>query len=308
MGSSRIGVASREHPRQFSEPLVAGDDRNVGFCPRFVLFFDDDGLCRRVGGHLRQMSDNDHLMFFSELGQAPADRLGRSAAHSGVDLVKKEGAVRLRRPLREGHLDGEHDSRKLAARGRRADGPERSPGMRGQEEFDDVCAMGRGLSLGHGDFKPGVGQRELGQLVADEGAKPAGRLRAGLAKSRPGGLHAFAGALALLFKTFPRALGVLEVGQGRAGLLGGLDCLVVFHAEFSPQSGKLLAPRIYFGEPGRIGLGVRRGRGEGGRDVAELVASRTKPRKKVDDVACLLEGAHGCVDPLQGGRLDRVRS
>ena len=178
--------------------------------------------------------------------------------------------------------------------------------MRGEEEFDDVCAVGRGLPLGHGDFKPGVGQRQFGQLVADECAEPTGRLRPGLVKSLPGGLHAFAGMLALFFETFSRAFGVLEVGQGRAGFLGGLDCLVVSHAELSPQSGKLLAPRVYFGEPGRIGLGVRRGRSEGGRDVAELVANRAKPRKKVDDVACLLEGAHGCVDSFHGGRLDRV--
>ena len=108
------GTASGEHPGQLRDPVGTVDDAD-GADPAVgaVLGLVDDDVLIGIGGYLRQVGDDDHLIVPAQPGQPAADFDRRSSPHSRVDLVEHQrGDVLAGRT--EAHLDGQHDARQLA--------------------------------------------------------------------------------------------------------------------------------------------------------------------------------------------------
>jgi hypothetical protein len=220
----RLGQAGAfhagEHARQLGDAagVVQQPHRGAGVALGGVLL--DREVAVGVGGDLRQVGDDQHLVVAGELGQAAADRGGGAAADPGVDLVEHQ----RRRAVHPGEHDPQrqHDPRQLAAGGGPGQRPQRRAGVGGQLELDPVKALvaaGQAaavdlqavlvLVLLDRDPHLGVGHGEVGQLRADGLGEAVGGLPA---PGGEGGAEARQGAAQL------GGLGLQRLGAERAAL------------------------------------------------------------------------------------------
>ena len=115
------------------------------------------------GSELREMGNAEYLAGAADLHQLFRDQLGRTAADTGIDLVKNQGFDPV--VCREHRAKREHDARQLAAARNLAQRLDRFAGIGANIKFRTLAALFR--LLFEANFKARILEIKGGQLPLD---------------------------------------------------------------------------------------------------------------------------------------------